>query len=97
MVQGMNFVLTLSGCCRAPCHDSFAPVGAHRLEVPVLARVPLGARCLEAPIFARDLLHEPVETFSDYKSLPICTKMYRPRGKFMNLSLSEVPFLGVCT
>ena len=41
---------------------SFAPVGAHRLEVPVLARVPLGACRLEAPILTRDLIHEPVDS-----------------------------------
>ena len=65
MVHGMNFVLTWFGCCFC-CSvvvglGSFAPVGAHRLEVRVLARVPNGARRLEARILARDLLHKAVE------------------------------------
>ena len=65
MVCGMNFILT-----SLTCFDSFPPIGAHRLEVPVLARVPLGARRLEALILARDLLCEPVKNL-------VMVKMYK--------------------
>ena len=79
MVHGMNFVLTLNGCCSIVVDlNSFAPVGAHRLEVPVLARVPHGACRLEAPILARDLLLEPVGKFSDGKNIQTWRKVPGP-------------------
>ena len=67
----MNLVLTLNGCCSVVVDlNSFAPVGTHRLEVLVLARVPHGACCLEALILAWDLLCEPVKNL-------VMVKMYK--------------------
>ena len=79
--------------------DSFPPVGAHRLEVPVLARVPLDAGRLEAPILAWDLLLKPEEKFSDGKNIQKCADLEESSWTFgfMRLLLSGYDFVpSVC-